>query len=119
MLVESLNNKLKILLLTAIISIVAGIGTCISYAQTAEAQTETSASNGIWGLGVGAGLAIGFAGLGAGIGLGIATSGIAAAGAERPEIIMRFFIFIVFIEAIAIYALIVAIFIITMLPGYL
>ena len=68
-------------------------------------------------LGIGAGIAIGIAGLGAGIGLGMGVSSVAAAGAERPEIIGRFFIYIVFIEAIAIYALIVAIFIVMMLPA--
>lgn len=67
--------------------------------------------------GIGAGIAIGGAGLGAGIGLGIAVSSIVAAGAERPEIIGRFFIFIVFIEAIAIYGLIISIFLITFLPA--
>ncbi|WP_309492556.1 ATP synthase subunit C [Candidatus Hecatella orcuttiae] len=66
---------------------------------------------------IGAGIAIAVPGLGAALGLSMAVSAIAAAGAERPEIIGRFFIFVVFIEAIAIYALIVAIFIILMLPA--
>lgn len=68
-------------------------------------------------LALGAGIAIGFAGLGAGIGLGTATAAIAGAGAERPEIITRLFIYVVFIEAVAIYGLIVSIFVIVMLPG--
>ncbi|KYH38969.1 MAG: hypothetical protein AYL30_002170 [Candidatus Hecatellales archaeon B24] len=68
-------------------------------------------------LALGAGLAIGFAGLGAGLGLGTATAAIAGAGAERPEIITRLFIYVVFIEAVAIYGLIVAIFVMVMLPG--
>ncbi|MEM2915494.1 MAG: hypothetical protein QXH91_08880, partial [Candidatus Bathyarchaeia archaeon] len=85
-------------------------------AEEGAGPSDTSA---LGFMALGAGIGIGVAGLGAGLGLGIATSGIAAAGAERPEIIGRFFIFIVFIEAIAIYALIVAIFVITMLPGYL
>ncbi len=45
--------------------------------------------------------------------------GILIAAAERPEIIGRFFIYIIFIEALAIYALITSIFIIMMLPAYL
>ena len=68
-------------------------------------------------LAVGAAIAIALPGLGAGIGLGMATSSIAAAGAERPEIIFRLFIYVVFIEAIAIYGLIVSIFIMVILPG--
>ncbi|MEM1658521.1 MAG: ATP synthase subunit C [Candidatus Jordarchaeales archaeon] len=58
--------------------------------------------------GIGAGLAIGLAGLGAGVGMG--TAGAAAIGAitERPEVFGRTMIYIVFIEAIAIYGLVVA-----------
>ena len=116
-----MNPKLKILLFTAIISKIAGLATSLAYAQTVEAnQAEvTSVAPNIGLMALGAGIAIAIAGFGAAIGLGMATSAIAAAGAERPEIIGRFFIFIVFIEALAIYALIVAIFIITMLPAYL
>jgi len=57
------------------------------------------------------------AGLGAGIGLGIGVAAIAGAGAEKPEIMSKSFIFVVFIEAIAIYGLIVSFFIILMLPS--
>lgn len=114
-----MNLKLKIFLLTTFIAIAAGIGFSYSLAQEATPKEQAGLidTSGLGLIAVGAGLGIGVAGLGAGIGLGIATSAIAAAGAERPEIIMRFFIFIVFIEAIAIYALIVAIFVITILPG--
>jgi len=116
-----LNVKPKILLFTALVILLAG--TCISgaYAGTTDAgQTNvTSNSQALGMIALGAGIAIAIAGFGAAFALGMATSAIAAAGAERPEIIGRFFIYIVFIEAIAIYALIVAIFIITMLPAYL
>ena len=58
---------------------------------------------------IGAGLAIGLAGLGAGIGMG--TAGAAAIGAitEKPETFGRAIIFLVFIEAVAIYGLVIAI----------
>jgi len=58
---------------------------------------------------IGVGLAIGLAGLGAGIGMG--TAGAAAVGAitEKPETFGRAIIFLVFIEAVAIYGLVVAI----------
>jgi V/A-type H+-transporting ATPase subunit K len=57
---------------------------------------------------VGAGVAIGLAGLGAGIGMG--TAGAAAIGsiAEKPEMFSKTLIYIVFIEAIAIYGLVIA-----------
>ncbi|MEM3736711.1 MAG: ATP synthase subunit C [Candidatus Bathyarchaeia archaeon] len=81
-----------------------------------EATTAAVASQ-LGLMAIGASIAIAGPGLGAGIGLSIATSSIAAAGAERPEIIGKFFIFVVFIEAIAIYGLIVAVFIMLVLPG--
>lgn len=116
----NLEAKLKILLLTAILAILVGIGVTSTFAGAAEpGERATVDSQALGMIGLSAGIAISIPGLGAAIGLGMATSAIAAAGAERPEVIGRFFIFIVFIEAIAIYALIVAIFIITMLPAYL
>ncbi len=61
------------------------------------------------GLGkIGAGIAIGVAGFGAGIGMGTAGAAAIGAIAERPEVFGRTMIYIVFIEAIAIYALVVA-----------
>jgi len=57
---------------------------------------------------VGAGLAIGLAGLGAGIGMGTASAAAIGAIAEKPEVFTKTLIFIVFIEAIAIYGLVIA-----------
>jgi len=111
-----LNVKSKTLLFIVLVSIMVGLSVSCAYAAAEEGQAGGEALG--W-MALGAGIAIGIAGLGAAFGLGMATSAIAAAAAERPEIIGRFFIYIVFIEAIAIYALIVAIFIITMLPAYL
>ncbi|RLI30653.1 hypothetical protein DRO51_04795 [Candidatus Bathyarchaeota archaeon] len=111
---RKLNSKSKLILAFTLISILLGVCSSLVYAE-AEAGQATGPQAGL--IAIGAGIAIGIAGLGAGLGLGVATSAIAAAGAERPEIIGRFFIYIVFIEAIAIYALIVAIFAITMLPA--
>lgn len=56
----------------------------------------------------GAALAIGLAGLGAGIGMGTAAAAFAGALVERPELFGRSLIFIVFIEAIAIYGLVIS-----------
>ncbi|MEM2708918.1 MAG: ATP synthase subunit C [Candidatus Methanomethylicia archaeon] len=57
---------------------------------------------------LGAALAIGLSGLGAGIGMGTAAAAFAGALVERPELFGRSLIFIVFIEAIAIYGLVIA-----------
>ena len=112
-----MNSKSKLILVFTLIPILLGVCSSLVYAEAAEAEAGQATGPQAGLIAIGAGIAIGIAGLGAGLGLGVATSAIAAAGAERPEIIGRFFIYIVFIEAIAIYALIVAIFAITMLPA--
>ena len=62
--------------------------------------------------GLGAGLAIGIAACGAGIGMGIAVGKVLEAGARQPEVFGRIqtllLTAIVFIESVAIYALVVA-----------
>jgi len=58
---------------------------------------------------IGAGIAVGLAGLGASIGIGMAFSVITTAITENPEIFGKAFLFIVLIEAVAIYGLLVAI----------
>jgi len=108
-----MDSRLKAMLLVAGLVIVAAAFT----SGTVFAQTDTGATQSLGLIGVGAGLAIGLAGLGAGIGLGIGVAAIAGAGAEKPEIMSKSFIFVVFIEAIAIYGLIVSFFIILMLPS--
>ena len=57
---------------------------------------------------IGAGLAIGLAGLGAGTGMGTAGAAAIGALAEKPEVFSKTLIYIVFIEAIAIYGLVIA-----------
>jgi len=57
---------------------------------------------------IGAGVAIGLAGLGAGLGMGTASAAAIGAMAEKPETFSKSLIYIVFIEAIAIYGLVVA-----------
>jgi V/A-type H+-transporting ATPase subunit K len=60
------------------------------------------------GIATGAGLAIGLAGLGAGVGMG--TAGAAAIGAitEKPEVFGKSLIYVVLIEAVAIYGLVIS-----------
>ena len=54
---------------------------------------------------VGAGIAAGLASCGAGIGLGTASAAAIGAIAEKPEMLGRALLFVVLIEAIAIYGL--------------
>jgi V/A-type H+-transporting ATPase subunit K len=58
---------------------------------------------------IGAALAIGIAGSAAAIGMGMAGSAAVGAITEKPEIFGKAFLFIVLIEAVAIYGLLVAI----------
>ncbi|WP_455279905.1 ATP synthase subunit C [[Eubacterium] cellulosolvens] len=74
------------------------------YAQ-AEEDEATAASG--YKL-IGAGMAIGLAGLGAGVGMGTASAAAIGAMAEKPETFSKSLIYIVFIEAIAIYGLVIA-----------
>ncbi|MEM4700008.1 MAG: ATP synthase subunit C [Candidatus Nezhaarchaeales archaeon] len=62
----------------------------------------------------GAGIAIAVAGFGTATGMAHAASAAVGAVAERPEIFGRTLLYIVFIEAIAIYALVVAFMILVM-----
>jgi len=57
---------------------------------------------------IGASLAAGLACAGAGIGLGIAGSAAIGAVSEKPEMFSMTFIYIVFVEAVAIYGLVIA-----------
>jgi V/A-type H+-transporting ATPase subunit K len=58
---------------------------------------------------IGAALAVGIAGIGASIGMGMAGSAAIGAIVEKPEVFGKAFLFIVLIEAVAIYGLLVAI----------
>ena len=61
---------------------------------------------------LGAALAVGIAGLGASIGMGMAGSAAVGAITEKPEIFGKAFLFVVLIEAVAIYGLLIAILIV-------
>jgi V/A-type H+-transporting ATPase subunit K len=68
-----------------------------------QATTTSSGNSGL--LIVGAGIAAGLASCGAGIGLGTASAAAIGAIAEKPEMLGRTLLFVVLIEAIAIYGL--------------
>lgn len=68
--------------------------------------TSTIPKEGLIAIGIG--ILLGLAGLGAAIGMGMASSAACGAICEKPELYGRTMIFIVFIEAIAIYALVMS-----------
>ncbi len=94
------SNKLS----RNLILIVFAVSLVVFAAETASAQGETSDLKPL-----GAGLAVGIAGLGSSIGMGMAGSAAIGAITEKPEVFGRAFLFIVLIEAVAIYGLLVAI----------
>ena len=83
------------------------ISTMVVYAfSQAPAQAEQAPAASDKGLFlVGAGIAAGLASCGAGIGLGTASAAAIGAIAEKPEMLGRTLLFVVLIEAIAIYGL--------------
>jgi V/A-type H+-transporting ATPase subunit K len=68
-------------------------------------QTTSSGAGNSGLLIIGAGIAAGLASCGAGIGLGTASAAAIGAIAEKPEMLGRTLLFVVLIEAIAIYGL--------------
>ena len=76
----------------------------VSFSQgTAQPQQVVTSEKGLFL--VGAGIAAGLASCGAGIGLGTASAAAIGAIAEKPEMLGRTLLFVVLIEAIAIYGL--------------
>jgi V/A-type H+-transporting ATPase subunit K len=100
MLVDKMSKRVMLLLLIASLMLTAvPLVLALKPNVTAEIVGEKY---------LGAALAIGLAGLGAGIGMGTAAAGFAGVLVEKPELFGRSLIFIVFIEAIAIYGLVIA-----------
>jgi V/A-type H+-transporting ATPase subunit K len=93
-----LTHKLLFLLAATIATVSATV--------TFVAAQGSDLSSGL--IGVGVGLAMGLAGLGAGLGMGSAGAAAVGAISERPEVFGKAMIFIVFIEAIGIYGLLIA-----------
>lgn len=94
-------NKFVTLIFIAFGMALSAIG--LVYAQAGASETSAAGFKMI-----GAGLAMGLAGLGTGLGMGTASAAAVAAIAEKPETFSKALIFIVFLEAIAIYGLVVA-----------
>ncbi|RDE12377.1 MAG: V-type ATP synthase subunit K [Candidatus Thorarchaeota archaeon] len=71
-------------------------------------QAISDAGLAIMGLAIGAGLALGLAGIGAGLGMGTASAAALGAITEKPETFGKSILYVVFIEAVAIYGFVIA-----------
>jgi V/A-type H+-transporting ATPase subunit K len=91
-----------LLMVVGVITISSMVAVAFSLGPS-QAATATVSDRGM--LIIGAGLAAGLSSLGAGIGLGTASAAAIGAIAEKPEIFGRTLLFVVLIEAIAIYGL--------------
>ena len=93
----------------AILLMAVGVVTISSLVAVAfsigPSQTTSSGAGSSGLLIIGAGIAAGLASCGAGIGLGTASAAAIGAIAEKPEMLGRTLLFVVLIEAIAIYGL--------------
>lgn len=96
-------------MLLSVLLMTIGVITISSMVVVGFSQGPTQAAQGVAsdkGLFlVGAGIAAGLASCGAGIGLGTASAAAIGAIAEKPEMLGRTLLFVVLIEAIAIYGL--------------
>ncbi|MFX0211258.1 MAG: ATP synthase subunit C [Candidatus Hodarchaeota archaeon] len=76
--------------------------------KTQGPAQEIDKGQAIFGLAIGAGIAMGLAGVGAALALGTASSAAIGAIAERPEVFGRTIIFIAFIEGIGVFGFVIA-----------
>ena len=96
------KNLMKFLLFQCIVALLV-----LMIVMTVHGQEEVTHLGGDFA--IGAGSAIGLAGLGAGVGMGTASAAAIGAITEKPEVFGKSMIFIVMMEAIAIYGLVIAI----------
>jgi len=96
-------------MLFAVLAMIIGVSAislmaAVAYSQqVSPLQAQAVPEKGLYLLG--AGIAAGLAALGAGVGLGTASAAAIGAIAEKPELLGRTLLYIVLIEAIAIYGL--------------
>lgn len=74
------------------------------------------ASLGILGIAIGAGIALGLSGLGASLGMGTASAAALGAITEKPETFGKSILYVVFIEAVAIYGFVIAFLLVGYIP---
>ncbi|MEM2896347.1 MAG: ATP synthase subunit C [Candidatus Bathyarchaeia archaeon] len=98
-----MKKAIKILLILSM-----ALAIISSFALVSYAQAEEGAGADVGLALIGAAIAIGLSGLGSALSMGTASAAAIGAMAEKPEIFSKTLIYIVFIEAIAIYGLVVA-----------
>ena len=94
---------LAILLMAVGVITISSLVAVVFSASPSQTTSSGAGSSGL--LIIGAGIAAGLASCGAGIGLGTASAAAIGAIAEKPEMLGRTLLFVVLIEAIAIYGL--------------
>ena len=97
-------------------AVMSALGTPTSYGYQ-PLQTGGDAALGILGLGIGAGIALGLAGIGAGLGMGTASAAALGAITEKPETFGKSILYVVFIEAVAIYGFVIAFLLVGYIPS--
>ncbi len=91
-----------------LLSLTMMVTSVVASPATTQEVAQEDPGQAIFGLAIGAGLAIGLAGLGAALALGTASSAAIGAIAERPEVFGRTIIFIAFIEGIGVFGFVIA-----------
>ncbi len=79
-------------------------------------QAAEGAGMAILGLALGAGLSLGLAGVGASLGMGTASAAALGAITEKPETFGKSILYVVFIEAVAIYGFVIAFLLVGYIP---
>ena len=79
-------------------------------------QTTEGSGLAIFGLAIGASLALGLAGVGASLGMGTASAAALGAITEKPETFGKSILYVVFIEAVAIYGFVIAFLLVGYIP---
>ncbi|MHA1480463.1 MAG: ATP synthase subunit C [Candidatus Thorarchaeota archaeon] len=108
-----------VIVLTFVISflIIPATALGVSPAPGFQALQDEGSGWGILGLAIGAGLAIGLAGIGGGMGMGTASAAALGAITEKPETFGKSILYVVFIEAIAIYGFVIAFLLVGYIPS--
>ncbi|MFX0016722.1 MAG: ATP synthase subunit C [Promethearchaeota archaeon] len=96
------------LITIALLSLTMIVTSVVASPSTTQEPAQEDTGQAIFGLAIGAGIAIGLAGLGAALALGTASSAAIGAIAERPEVFGRTIIFIAFIEGIGVFGFVIA-----------
>ena len=97
------------LIALAILSLAMVVSTVTASPESIQGTTqEMDQGQAIFGLAIGAGIAMGLAGVGSALALGTASSAAIGAIAERPEVFGRTIIFIAFIEGIGVFGFVIA-----------